>query len=256
MAIARPSRVSPVVVAIALGLLAPLPLFAATWLLATTPKPAAQTEASPPSAAREPVVTQAPATSKSWPLSQAERPSPPIPTESPEDSPRRFMSVATSTSIREPVALNVPAAAPPTSAPPSVVPVVATSAPPSNPPTPPRVACGATTCAPGDVCCNSTCGICTSPGQTCTRQNCGAGASATSAPCGHNTCNVGEVCCNPSCGICAAPGATCSQARCDDGPTLPFSQTCGMNTCNVGTVCCDASCGLCAPVAECAHLHC
>jgi hypothetical protein len=35
------------------------------------------------------------------------------------------------------------------------------------------VACGPNTCAAGDVCCNSSCGICTPPGGMCTMQFCG-----------------------------------------------------------------------------------
>lgn len=33
-------------------------------------------------------------------------------------------------------------------------------------------ACGPTTCAAGQVCCNSSCGICTAPGDFCTMQVC------------------------------------------------------------------------------------
>jgi hypothetical protein len=36
------------------------------------------------------------------------------------------------------------------------------------------VTCGASTCAAGDVCCNSSCGICTPPGGMCTQQACTA----------------------------------------------------------------------------------
>ncbi|MBI2393942.1 MAG: hypothetical protein HYV09_30510 [Deltaproteobacteria bacterium] len=34
------------------------------------------------------------------------------------------------------------------------------------------VACGSTTCAPGDVCCNASCGICTPPGGMCIQLAC------------------------------------------------------------------------------------
>jgi len=33
-------------------------------------------------------------------------------------------------------------------------------------------ACGPTTCAVGQVCCNSSCGVCTEPGGVCTQQFC------------------------------------------------------------------------------------
>jgi hypothetical protein len=112
-----------------------------------------------------------------------------------------------------------------------------------------RVLCGSNACPPGQVCCNSSCGICTPPGGTCSQQICGTETLPLSAPCGPNTCNVGQVCCNPSCGICAAPGATCSQTPCES-PKLPYSVSCGLNTCNVGEVCCNPSCGICAPPGQ------
>jgi hypothetical protein len=109
----------------------------------------------------------------------------------------------------------------------------------------PRALCGTVVCAPGEICCNRSCGICTMPGAACTQQICGIETLPISAPCGPNTCNVGQVCCNPSCGICVPPGATCDQRPCES-PKVPFSVSCGLNTCNVGEVCCNPSCGICA----------
>jgi hypothetical protein len=227
---------------------------ASRLLVSSPPKPAVGTE-TPPRSVTEFIVLPPPATAERGPIASAEGASALTAPGGAEDSLQRFSFVAPAASTSEPVALDdagmsVSAA----SAPPLVPPPLASPAP--SPPTAPPVACGTTTCAPDEVCCNRTCGICAAPGQACTRQQCGSASYPTSASCGDSTCNAGDVCCNPSCGICAPPGAACSQTRCDDGPTLPFSQACGMNTCNVDSVCCDASCGLCAPVAECAGLHC
>ncbi len=242
----------PVVVAIAFGVLAPAVLFGATWILALRLKPALETETSPSVVSEVRVPPPSRAIRQSAPVATA-RAVPPAPAPAGDQGESlRVVSVASPASPGEPVA--APAASP--SSAPRVAPAAAVSTPPPRPPTPLRVTCGIATCAPGDVCCNPTCGICTPPGQTCTRQDCGLASNPTSALCGQNTCNVGDVCCNPTCGICVHPGATCSQTKCDDGPTFPVSQPCGMSTCNVGSVCCDPSCGLCAPVAECAHLHC
>src|SRR5204862_6682793 len=87
------------------------------------------------------------------------------------------------------------------------------------------VHCGTAICAEGQVCCNASCGICRSPGASCSQVLCGP-ISPFSFPCGQNTCNVGEVCCNSSCGICTQPGGTCSQQRCD-GVQVPVSTPCG-----------------------------
>ena len=114
----------------------------------------------------------------------------------------------------------------------------------------PGVTCGATTCAPGKVCCNASCGICTDPGQSCSQRTCGMPFPPASTACGPVTCNVGQVCCNASCGICVSPGQTCDQRRCDDAITMPMSEYCGMMTCNVGFVCCNPSCGICTRPGE------
>jgi hypothetical protein len=75
--------------------------------------------------------------------------------------------------------------------------------------------CGVNVCPAGSVCCNESCGICTLPGQSCSKLSCSMPTFPVSVPCGRNTCSVGEVCCNWRCGICAAPGAACSQRTCD-----------------------------------------
>jgi hypothetical protein len=70
--------------------------------------------------------------------------------------------------------------------------------------------CGNTVCAAGDVCCNSSCGICTPPGGFCTQQVCSGGET-----CGNTVCAAGTVCCNASCGICTPPDGACTQQVCD-----------------------------------------
>jgi hypothetical protein len=109
------------------------------------------------------------------------------------------------------------------------------------------VQCGATACVAGKVCCNASCGLCTSPGESCSKVVCGQPMLLASVSCGRNTCNVGELCCNASCGICVRPGAPCDATRrCSGEITYPESQSCGLQTCNVGLVCCNPSCGICA----------
>jgi len=76
------------------------------------------------------------------------------------------------------------------------------------------VACGQVVCAAGQECCNSSCGICTAPGERCSQRVCGLPSMAQSERCGMNTCNAGQVCCNSSCGICKLPGESCSQDIC------------------------------------------
>ena len=126
--------------------------------------------------------------------------------------------------------------------------VIAWSTRPPEPP-PPRVPCGAITCNPGMVCCNSSCGYCTEPGASCSKVLCNAPVSPVSIPCGPNTCNSGQTCCNFSCGICTPPGGTCSQTQCNI-IEYPFSTPCGLNTCNSGKVCCNPSCGTCTDPGE------
>ncbi len=129
--------------------------------------------------------------------------------------------------------------------------------PEAAPPAPARLACGTTTCAPGEVCCSPACDRCSASLEQCARQTCGTTSFPGATRCGKNTCNVGEYCCNRGCGLCAVNGSTCSDAGCDDeAPTYPISQICGMNTCSVGLVCCDATCGLCAPLEQCGIVHC
>ena len=109
--------------------------------------------------------------------------------------------------------------------------------------------CGASTCGPGQRCCNASCGTCTEPGQTCSPARCDV-PRATSAACGPSTCNAGQVCCNASCGICTAPGASCDAASCSGAPQIPSSVRCGSTQCNSGQVCCNPSCGICAAPGE------
>jgi hypothetical protein len=125
--------------------------------------------------------------------------------------------------------------------------IVATRAEPVEKREPVR--CGWRICPEGQQCCNWSCSVCVSPGETCSRALCGLPTLPVSAPCGPSTCNVSEVCCNASCGICVPPGGTCSKEPCP-GMYVPVSPTCGMNTCNVGQVCCNPSCGTCANPGE------
>lgn len=120
------------------------------------------------------------------------------------------------------------------------------------------VACGPVTCDEGLVCCNESCGICTPPGESCSKQACGMPYLLASVSCGPNTCNVGQVCCNPSCGTCTAPDASCDTTPCENRIQYPgASQMCGMQTCNAGYVCCNPSCGICKrPGEPCSHEVC
>jgi hypothetical protein len=253
-----PSRIPPIATALAFVVLGPLAAFGASRLLfPAVPNPSTGPEPSP-RVVREFIVLPPPAPVEKSQVVRAEvEPLPEAPG-SGQDAPMRPSSFAPAPWDGERLARTIASASPgpPLPAPRDIVlpPVSPKPAPP--PLGSPRVACGTTTCAPGETCCSPACGICDAPGVACTRQDCGSASYPSSPTCGANTCNVGEACCNPSCGICTRPGATCSQTKCDDGPTVPFSPACGMNTCNIGLVCCDANCGLCAPVSECARLHC
>ena len=248
------SRAPQIAVALAVVVLAPLTVLGAVRLLDPVAGSAVATGA-PVQAVTEIVVLPQPVRAESEPggmdlpatLATTEQPPPrwyPSPAASSPDVPRLEVASAAPSAT-----LSGSASADPLAT--MLQPV------PSSPPQLPPVPCGPSTmCAPGDVCCNPTCGICAAAGEACSRQDCGFASVPSSAPCGANTCNVGQVCCNSSCGICTAPGVGCSQKRCDDGPVVPFSQACGMRTCDVESVCCDATCGLCATVADCVRLHC
>ncbi|HJL15523.1 MAG TPA: hypothetical protein RMH99_07710 [Sandaracinaceae bacterium LLY-WYZ-13_1] len=80
--------------------------------------------------------------------------------------------------------------------------------------------CGPTTCDPGTVCCNASCGICTGPGEGCPAIACrdaGAPTDGGGSACGDGTCAVGERCC-PGCapdeGWCAPAGSPCPRPAC------------------------------------------
>ncbi len=72
--------------------------------------------------------------------------------------------------------------------------------------------CGDNLCDLGEVCCNSSCGICTEPGGVCTQQYCPPELPGES--CGNIVCPPGTECCNASCGICVEPGGACTQQYC------------------------------------------
>ncbi|KAK3392685.1 hypothetical protein B0H63DRAFT_456392 [Podospora didyma] len=100
--------------------------------------------------------------------------------------------------------------------------VPAPVAPTAINPLPPRKQCGPTLCAVGDVCCNSSCGICTKPGGFCTQQFCEPKPplSGDGIICGATVCAAGKVCCNASCGICTDPEAACTQQVCSSSAKL------------------------------------
>ncbi|HMI90595.1 MAG TPA: hypothetical protein VK509_04490 [Polyangiales bacterium] len=138
-------------------------------------------------------------------------------------------------------------------------------------------ACGSMTCGDGETCCNPSCGICTKPGEGCTKQLCEPTDPPVKDPqrCG----GFGGFPC-PGLGDCADDpsddcdpkngGADCGGiCKCTAGPTvlcqagMPFNpdphvcscapppgsggQPCGKNTCAEDQTCCNASCGICAP---------
>jgi hypothetical protein len=241
---------TPILIALAVGVVAPATVLVASHFMGTEQTLLAD---APPPIQPESIESPPSSSTLAWPT--APDTTTPAPTSTSNDVPSRpFVAAAPSASVREPISIDYAADAstppPPASA--------STSAPPpstSAPPVP-LVACGNVTCPAGYSCCSASCGICTAPGEACTRQACGTQTYPNSVGCGRNTCNIGEVCCNESCGICAAPGDTCNQDKCSDGPTVPVSQACGLTTCNVGSVCCDATCGLCGAADECVNLHC
>jgi hypothetical protein len=133
--------------------------------------------------------------------------------------------------------------------------------------------CGSMTCGDGETCCNATCGICTRPGEGCTKQlcppegepqRCGGFAGFPCPGLGDCVDDPSDDC-DPQNG-----GADCGGiCKCSAGPTvlcqqgMPFNddphvcscapppgsggQQCGKNTCPDGQVCCNASCGICTP---------
>ncbi len=112
-------------------------------------------------------------------------------------------------------------------------------------------ACGSATCAPGLVCCNASCGICTEPGAGCPAIAC---VDAGGPLCGADVCGPGELCC-PTC-----PGQPDS---CSAGPTCPV-HPCplpppGCESCGSGELCCEG-CGagerFCAPGPVCPPIDC
>lgn len=94
------------------------------------------------------------------------------------------------------------------------------------------VKCGKNVCGEGEVCCNSSCGVCTKKGGFCTLQYCGPvdeevvepPAKPTTLPpkepilvgekCGRNVCGKGQFCCNSSCSQCAPLGGACTMQFC------------------------------------------
>ncbi len=136
-----------------------------------------------------------------------------------------------------------------------------------------RIRCGPNTCAGDQVCCNSSCGICTEPGGVCTQQAClGDGGvsdvdGGTPLNPGDGGTPLGDGWVDPGDG-----GTPWSDGWVDpgdgwvdpgdgwvdpgDGGT-PWSDgwvdpgdggvRCGDRTCGAGLVCCNPSCGICTP---------
>jgi len=84
-------------------------------------------------------------------------------------------------------------------------------------------ACGATRCAAGKVCCNSSCGICTGPNEGCTKQICvpPAGACMTDADCRVEAdyctgCDCRALARGESVPPCSGPGVRCLRDPCSD----------------------------------------
>jgi len=84
-------------------------------------------------------------------------------------------------------------------------------------------ACGSLTCAPGQVCCNDSCGICTAPGDSCTQQLCDDGSQVGDDPCAGKAC--GDECstcepgrpCTTELKFCDARGVCGGSAACATG---------------------------------------
>ncbi len=137
---------------------------------------------------------------------------------------------------------------------------------------PPPVKCGATECAAGEECCNSSCGICVQPGQGCTKQLCPPSRDA--GACNPVVCTLAcqygfatgpdgcEICacapppsqpdagaCGPVCAIYCPYGHVKDGNGCDTCTCKPppGGTQCGFNTCAAGLECCNASCGICVP---------
>jgi hypothetical protein len=85
-------------------------------------------------------------------------------------------------------------------------------------------ACGPTTCDPGLVCCNASCGICVEPGSSCPAIACVPDAGLVDAggtACGDTTCAPGERCC---------PGCTPEEAVCvSEGELCPSGPPCELD---------------------------
>jgi len=124
--------------------------------------------------------------------------------------------------------------------------------------------CGATSCAAGQVCCNSSCGICTQPGGACIQLACEGDAGGTSKSCAAVSCLTGETCVempsgarcvpaddDPCDGFGCPPNAMCrvqqGAAVClpvtgggqDAGSVKP--PACAVTLCPAGTSCDDSS---------------
>src|SRR5207244_11077713 len=67
--------------------------------------------------------------------------------------------------------------------------------------------CGAVMCAPGQECCNASCGTCVKPGETCSQVACEPVPGGT--PGGGPGCGPGDDCCKPGGGRCGRVGRHC-----------------------------------------------
>jgi hypothetical protein len=116
---------------------------------------------------------------------------------------------------------------------------------------PDETQCGRATCGEDETCCNESCGICTKPGEGCTKQLCLPDDADAGSPqgesCGPVTCDPGQVCCNESCGFCTEPDGFCTEQFCGPAEESP---TCGGFAgiaCPGGASCVDDSADDCDP---------
>lgn len=113
------------------------------------------------------------------------------------------------------------------------------------------VSCGPTTCAPGLVCCNESCGTCTRPGEGCSTLAC-------VHTCGGDECPQGVFACCPGCpgeaDFCAGMGGECPPVACPPPPVCFDGTECGEGEiccpgCSGEGFCVDESAGGCPDIA-------
>lgn len=110
--------------------------------------------------------------------------------------------------------------------------------------------CGPVTCGPGTECCNASCGICVSPGGSCSAIACSDGGPPVT--CSDGSCGPGLHCCT-GCrgeGYCVPAHEMCSWLGCPVVPDGGSPGPCGSTTCVSGEQCClgcTPEDGICVP---------